>query len=460
MHRNRKIALTLAASAVAVVFGWTAFANAAPSTTSTRLQLAEDQLANCQLLANNATSSSQRTRAQQCVTDQQRIIALLQGQSPSPSPSTTTTTPSPSPSGDTQAPSVPTGLAATVRANLDIMVTWNAATDNVGVVDYLFERGTTQLGVTDTPDWLDVGRSSGTTYNYRVRARDAAGNLSAYSATLSVTTPGASPSPSSTTPSPSTSPTGGTVLGCRNKLSSVGCNYPDGTNTGPTVGSILATMNGNQSFNQDNQTIQNVTINGCVEVHANNVTIKNSRIIANGCFYGVRNFGAGLILSDIELTCGGGNGTGVTSSDYTVIRANIHHCENGFNVGGNVTIRDTYFHDGVTANGAHTDGIQMNQGAANILVQHNTLITPTPGGTSAIIMWDEGNPQNSNVTIRDNFLIGGTYTLYCPRENASNIFITNNRFGEFQYGSSNSCISGHVTTFTGNFRDDGTPVTA
>jgi hypothetical protein len=206
------------------------------------------------------------------------------------------------------------------------------------------------------------------------------------------------------------------------------------------------------------QIVENKTINGCVEVHANNVVIKNSRIIANGCFYGVRNFAAGLILSDVEITCGGFNGTGITSSDYTVIRANIHNCENGLNVSGNVTMRDSYIHDMETDNGAHTDGAQFNQGAANIFVSHNTMITPTPGGTSAIIMWDEGNPQNHDVTIRDNFLIGGTYTLYCPRMNATNIFITNNRFGEFEYGNTNGCVPGHVTTFTGNFRDNGTPL--
>jgi hypothetical protein len=48
---------------------------------------------------------------------------------------------------------------------------------------------------------------------------------------------------------------------------------------------------------------------------------------------------------------------------------------------------------------------------------------------------------------------GGTYTLYCPRNNSSNVNIVGNRFGNYQYGSSNSCVSGHVAQFSGNVRD-------
>jgi hypothetical protein len=68
-------------------------------------------------------------------------------------------------------------------------------------------------------------------------------------------------------------------------------------------------------------------------------------------------------------------------------------------------------------------------------------------------MWDENDPQNTNVLISGNLLAGGTYTLYCPRNNSTNVRIINNRFGPYQYGSSNSCVSGHVAAFTGNVTD-------
>jgi hypothetical protein len=104
-------------------------------------------------------------------------------------------------------------------------------------------------------------------------------------------------------------------------------------------------------------------------------------------------------------------------------------------------------------NGAHTDGAQFNQGASNITFTHNTIIVPTPGSTSAIIMWDEGGVQNANVLLERNLFAGGTYTLYCGREGvANNVRILNNRFGPFEFGYANACDSGGEV-WTGNVRD-------
>ena len=48
-----------------------------------------------------------------------------------------------------------------------------------------------------TLGWSDTGRSSGTSYSYRVRARDAAGNTGAYSSVATAVTPAAVDSPPS-----------------------------------------------------------------------------------------------------------------------------------------------------------------------------------------------------------------------------------------------------------------------
>jgi len=249
----------------------------------------------------------------------------------------------------------------------------------------------------------------------------------------------------------STAPPGGSAKGCQANPSA--CGLPDATNTGVPAGKSLSVISGDYTVSDNGAVIDGKEIRGCVEVRAANVTIRNSRIVANGCFYAVRNFSTGLTLSDVDITCGDANGTGVTATNYTIIRANIHNCENGLNVGGNVTLEDSYIHDLFDGNGAHTDGAQFNQGASNITFRHNTIISPAPGGTSAIIMWDESDPQNTNVLITGNLLAGGTYTLYCPRNNSSNVNIVGNRFGNYQYGSSNSCVSGHVAQFSGNVRD-------
>ncbi|HEY5873493.1 MAG TPA: hypothetical protein VIT46_09670 [Gaiellaceae bacterium] len=93
------------------------------------------------------------------------------------------TTPS---SGDTASPSVPSGLVATVQKGRKVVLSWNASTDNVGVVGYdVYRNGTRVAGPSGTSYSDRPGRG---TFTYQVRARDAAGNVSGPSAPLTVTT--------------------------------------------------------------------------------------------------------------------------------------------------------------------------------------------------------------------------------------------------------------------------------
>lgn len=79
---------------------------------------------------------------------------------------------------DRLAPTVPTGLAATVAGATQVDLRWNAAIDNVGVALYSVFRNT-QPAVTATSTSLsDTGLTPATTYAYTVSACDAAGNCS------------------------------------------------------------------------------------------------------------------------------------------------------------------------------------------------------------------------------------------------------------------------------------------
>lgn len=90
---------------------------------------------------------------------------------------------------DTQAPSVPTGLAASAITQTSFTLTWTASSDNVGVTGYEIFRNGTSAGTTTTATTFNVtGLTAATTYSFTVKSRDAAGNVSAASATLSVTT--------------------------------------------------------------------------------------------------------------------------------------------------------------------------------------------------------------------------------------------------------------------------------
>ena len=108
---------------------------------------------------------------------------------------------------DTTPPTAPTNLAATAASATQINLSWTASTDNVGVTGYKVERcsgaGCSNFVQIATPTGItfnDTGLTASTSYSYRVRANDAAGNNSAYSNTASTTTPAAADTTPPTAP--------------------------------------------------------------------------------------------------------------------------------------------------------------------------------------------------------------------------------------------------------------------
>jgi chitodextrinase len=96
------------------------------------------------------------------------------------------------PTADTTPPTAPSNLTSTAQTTSSISLSWNASTDNVGVVQYDVYRNSTKIGsVTgNSPptSYSDIGLGNGTSYSYYVVALDAAGNVSAPSNTLAVST--------------------------------------------------------------------------------------------------------------------------------------------------------------------------------------------------------------------------------------------------------------------------------
>lgn len=92
---------------------------------------------------------------------------------------------------DTTAPSVPAGLAATSVTSSSVNLSWNASTDNAGgsgIAGYDVYRNGTLVGSPTGTSFSNTGLSASTAYNFRVRARDNAGNASAQSAQITATT--------------------------------------------------------------------------------------------------------------------------------------------------------------------------------------------------------------------------------------------------------------------------------
>ncbi|RAL26162.1 carbohydrate-binding protein [Thermoflavimicrobium daqui] len=101
---------------------------------------------------------------------------------------------------DTEPPTAPTNLTSPSQSSSSITLSWSAAQDNVRVAAYDIYRGSDKVGSATGTVYTDSGLKPDTSYIYYVQARDAAGNVSEASNSITVktkeaTTPGPSPLP-------------------------------------------------------------------------------------------------------------------------------------------------------------------------------------------------------------------------------------------------------------------------
>ena len=99
------------------------------------------------------------------------------------------------PAADTSPPSTPTGLSVTAKTESTVSLNWNSSSDNVGVAGYQVLRNSGIIATLSGRSYTDTALQANTTYSYRVKAFDDAGNTSSQSSALNVTTSGGTTSP-------------------------------------------------------------------------------------------------------------------------------------------------------------------------------------------------------------------------------------------------------------------------
>ena len=160
---------------------------------------------------------------------------------------------------DLTPPSAPTNLAGTARSTTSIALTWHAATDNVGVTMNLINRDGSLLATAGAVNsYTDSTVAPASTYTYTVQAQDGAGNVSAVSNSVVVTTPPVPDTLIDSGPTPLTTSTtatfvfhstaSGATFTCKlDAAKAGGCNSPrtyNGLIAGAHSFSVFATANG------------------------------------------------------------------------------------------------------------------------------------------------------------------------------------------------------------------------
>ena len=363
---------------------------------------------------------------------------------------------------DTTPPAQPGTLSATAVSTGEVDLSWGGSTDNVGVTGYLVERCSgsgcsnfAQIGTTNgsTVTYKDTTVAASTSYSYRVRATDAAANLSSYSNTATATTPATAysigGSVSGLTGAVVLQNNGGNDLSVSadgpftftSKLAG-GATYSVTVKTNPS-GQTCSVSNGSGTVGSANVTNVAVTcaasppqmysVGGSVSGLAGVVVLQDNSgddlsVSANGPFTFATQLGSGAAYSvtvktnPAGQTCSVSNGSGTIGSGNvaSVAVTCVAAPPPAYSVGGSVSglagtvvLQDNGGDDlSVSANGPFTFATSLGSGAA-----YSVTVKTNPSGQSCSVTNGSGTVGSANVT---------TIVVACSASSGSGSTVTDN----------------------------------
>jgi Right handed beta helix region len=266
------------------------------------------------------------------------------------------------------------------------------------------------------------------------------------------------------------------LTNCAAKPSS--CQYPDATNTGVPGGATLKsvpsqlTSGSGWSYNAAGKNVvvtgkgavlSGLYISGTLTIDASSVTVKDVHVVT-GAIFGVGlahttgvtienstisglNATTGRVDSAIDDVYGDSTGMVIKDNNISDFRTAIH-LSTGL-------VEGNYIHDPGYISGDHTNGFYVNGGTEPLTISDNTIFN-SRSQTDAINL-DAGSAgvPVANKTVENNFLAGGSYTIYggdALANPTSKIVIKGNRFGQLYYKTSGQYGPGAYfnATATGN----------
>jgi hypothetical protein len=218
---------------------------------------------------------------------------------------------------------------------------------------------------------------------------------------------------------------------------------------------------------EDGTVLENLDVSGLILIDADNVTVRNFRIITSGS-YGVKIEPGhrGIVLEDGEIA--NISSAAILGMGFTARRLHIHDSGGdgikAQGAGGPVLVEQSFIEKIGMRPDSHADGNQT-RGGSNITFRYNNIYMPHPGTPRY-----PGPPYKSNATfmiqldvsnfvIEGNWLTGGAYTIYCKNNGGSGVFVRNNVLGRENGGlpagkEDRRTRAGKCAEWTGNVWED------
>ena len=288
---------------------------------------------------------------------------------------------------DTVAPTAPT-LSASGTTQTTTNLSWSGATDNVAVTGYDVLRNGTLIGSTTTATTFAVtGLTAATVYSFTVKSKDAAGNVSPDSNSVSVTT--LTPAPDTTAPTAPTLASSGTTLtttnlswsGATDNVAVTGYDvYQDGVFRTSTTSTTLA-VTGLSNSTTYAFYVQAKDAAGNLSLASNTFTVKTlapdttaptaPTLSASGTTQTTTNLSWSGATDNLAVT------------GYDVFR-------NGSLI-GSTTTATTFAVTGLTASTTYTFNVRSKDAAGNISLNSNTVSVTTLAVSTITYCASRGN---------------------------------------------------------------------
>ena len=310
---------------------------------------------------------------------------------------------------DTQAPTIPASLSASGISASAATVSWNASTDNVGVTGYLVLRNGVQIASTAATSYNDTGLAASTSYSYTIKALDAAGNTSAASGALNVTTTAIGGNSATvyyrnlsnwSTVNIHYAPTGGNWTVVPGVAMDAACTGWKSKTIALNAASGLQVVFNNGSGTWDNHGGANYALGtGISAINAGAITT------ANPCTGGdttAPSTPAGLASNNVT---GSSVGLSWTASTDNVGVTGYKVMRNGVQVGTSATA--SYTDTGVAPSTSYSYTVQAYDAIGNVSAASNALAVTTAGGACQVAF----TTANANTVTGQNLYVVGNQTV-------------------------------------------------
>ena len=238
--------------------------------------------------------------------------------------------------------------------------------------------------------------------------------------------------------------------------------FPNALNTGARGGiSGSPVYTGPNPVTVEGATISGYTFTSALIINANNVTIENCSFQISGADSNCINIQdpvstVGTVITHCEFA-GANGGDAIFASNCTISYCNIHgYAKDIYCQGSNVTATNNYLWD-IQSSGEHAENVFIDGLAGTTLTNcnfsNNAIVcnenTANVAGTF-FISSDFG--PVSNITINNNLLVDGGYTLFYGLNppSVTDINVTNNVIGAGKWGYAYGTVTGTGSSWSGN----------